>query len=141
MVRVLATGTFDILHPGHVKYLSESKRLGDDLFVIVAREEMVHHKPKPFLPDEQRLAMVKALGMVDHAVLGDVENMFRPVREISPDIVTLGYNQHFDEEELSGQLEREGIHARVVRISDSKQCKLCSTRAIIRRIQGIYERE
>ncbi|HHI30643.1 MAG TPA: FAD synthase, partial [Candidatus Methanoperedenaceae archaeon] len=29
MVRVLATGTFDILHPGHVKYLSESKRLGD----------------------------------------------------------------------------------------------------------------
>jgi len=135
LVRVLATGTFDILHPGHVKYLSESRRLGDELFVIVARKDMVHHKPNPFLPEEQRLAMVEALGVVDHAVLGDVEDMFRPVHEIRPDIVTLGYNQHFDEEKLSEQLKRAGIHVRVVRINDYTQCKLCSTRAIIRRVQ------
>ena len=136
MVRVLATGTFDILHPGHVKYLSESKKLGDELFVIVAREEMVHHKPKPFIPEEQRLAMVEALEVVDHAVLGDPQDMFRPVREIRPDIVTLGYNQHFSEEELSEQLERMGLRVKVVRISDSMACSLCSTRAIVRRIQG-----
>ncbi len=136
MVRVLATGTFDILHPGHVKYLSESKKLGDELFVIVAREEMVRHKPKPFIPEEQRLAMVEALEVVDHAVLGDSQDMFRPVREIRPDIVTLGYNQHFSEEELSEQLERMGLRVKVVRISDSVACSLCSTRAIVRRIQG-----
>jgi FAD synthetase len=41
MVRILATGTFDILHPGHLRYLSEAKELGDELYVIVARDSMV----------------------------------------------------------------------------------------------------
>ncbi len=51
MVRVLATGTFDILHPGHLRYLSEAKALGDELYVIVARDSMVKHKPKPIVPE------------------------------------------------------------------------------------------
>ena len=38
MVRVVATGTFDIIHPGHIRFLEEAKKLGDELIVIVARE-------------------------------------------------------------------------------------------------------
>ncbi len=45
MVRVLATGTFDILHPGHLLYLPEAKALGDELYVIAAHDSMVKHKP------------------------------------------------------------------------------------------------
>jgi len=45
--RVVATGTFDIIHPGHVTFLREAKKLGDELIVIVAREKNVRHKPKP----------------------------------------------------------------------------------------------
>ncbi len=54
--RVVATGTFDLLHPGHIYYLEESKKLGDELWVIVARDMNVKHKPRPIIPEEQRLA-------------------------------------------------------------------------------------
>ncbi|MBU4453821.1 MAG: adenylyltransferase/cytidyltransferase family protein, partial [Euryarchaeota archaeon] len=97
MVRVLATGTFDILHPGHLRYLSEAKALGDELYVIVARDSMVKHKPKPIVPEAQRLAMVQGLGVVDKAMLGSEVDIFEPLREIMPDIIAIGKNQHFDE--------------------------------------------
>lgn len=134
MVRVLATGTFDILHPGHLLYLSEARALGDELYVIVARDSMVKHKPKPIVPEEQRLAMVAALRMVDKAVLGSETDMFEPLREIKPDIIALGENQHFNEKELEEQLKVHGINAKVVRIQSFEQCELCSSGAIIRKI-------
>jgi FAD synthetase len=134
-MRVLATGTFDILHPGHIKYLRESKKLGDELYVLVAREDMIRHKPKPFLPEKQRLEMVKSLKVVDHAILGDPVDMFKPLKEIQPDIITLGYNQHFDETELLEQLKKRGIHAKILRINNSKNCEFCSTRKIIQHIR------
>ena len=134
MVRVLATGTFDILHPGHLHYLSEAKSLGDELYVIVARDSMVKHKPKPVVPEVQRLAMVEGLRIVDKAMLGSETDMFEPLREIKPDIIAIGKNQHFDEKELEKQLEARGIDARVLRIRSFKGCELCSTGSIIRRI-------
>ena len=134
MVRVLATGTFDILHPGHILYLSEAKALGDELYVIVARDSMIKHKPKPVIPQEQRLAMVQALHIVDKAMLGSERDMFEPLREIKPDIIALGRNQFFNEKELEGQLRGRGIKAKVVRIQSFVECELCSSAAIIRKI-------
>ncbi len=134
MVRVLATGTFDILHPGHLLYLSEAKSLGDELYVIVARDSMVKHKPKPIVPEGQRLAMVRALRIVDKAVLGSEKDMFEPLREIKPDIIALGENQHFNEKGLEAQLKAHGINAKVVRIKTFEECELCSSGAIIKRI-------
>ncbi|MHC1574199.1 MAG: adenylyltransferase/cytidyltransferase family protein, partial [Candidatus Methanogasteraceae archaeon] len=90
MTRVLATGTFDIPHPGHLFYLSQASALGDELYVIVARASMIKHKPKPILPDEHRLLMVQALKVVDHAVLGSENDIFEPLHEIMPDIIALG---------------------------------------------------
>lgn len=134
MVRVLATGTFDILHPGHLKYLSEAKALGDELYVIVARESMIKHKPKPVIPEEQRLAMVRALRMVDEAILGSEVDIFEPLHEIRPDLIALGQNQFFNENELEKQLEVHGVMAKVIRIRSFEKCKLCSSAAIIRKI-------
>ncbi len=134
MVRVLATGTFDLLHPGHLLYLSEAKALGDELYVIVARDSMIKHKPKPIIPEGQRLVMVQALRIVDEALLGDEQDMFKPLREINPDIIALGKNQFFKENELEAQLRAHGINAKVVRIQSFEQCELCSSAAIIRRI-------
>ncbi|SNQ59041.1 adenylyltransferase/cytidyltransferase family protein [Candidatus Methanoperedens nitratireducens] len=134
MVRVLATGTFDLLHPGHLLYFSEAKALGDELYVIVARDSMINHKPKPIIPEGQRLAMVQSLRIVDKALLGDEQDMFKPLREIKPDIVALGKNQFFQETELEAQLRAHGINAKVVRVQSFKQCELCSSAAIIRRI-------
>lgn len=134
MVRVLATGTFDILHPGHLLYLSEAKALGDELYVIVARDSMVKHKHKPIVPEGQRLAMVQALRIVDKAMLGSETDMFEPLRKIKPDIIALGENQFFKEKELEAQLKAHGIIAKVVRIQSFEQCELCSSAAIIRKI-------
>lgn len=134
MVRVLATGTFDLLHPGHLLYLSDAKALGDELYVIVARDSTIKHKPKPIIPEGQRLAMVQALRIVDEALLGDEQDMFKPLREINPDIIALGKNQFFKENELEAQLRAHGINAKVVRVQSFKECELCSSAAIIRRI-------
>lgn len=131
MTRVLATGTFDILHPGHLFYLSRAAALGDELYVIVACASMVKHKPKPMLPDEHRLEMVQALKLVDHAILGSETDIFEPLYEIKPDIIALGHDQHFDIHDLKKELMDRGLGAEVIRIEESNSCRLCSTREII----------
>ena len=132
--RVVATGTFDILHPGHVYYLTESRKLGDELWVIVARDENVKHKPRPILPEAQRLAMVSALRTVDHAILGDHTDMFCPIDDIRPAVITIGFNQYFDEEKLKGQLAERNLPAEVVRIGKYEDGDLASSRMIVQRI-------
>ncbi len=132
--RIVATGTFDILHPGHLYYLEESRKLGDELWVIVARDSNVKHKPRPVIPEEHRLAMVAALKPVDHAILGDKTDMFRPIEEIRPEIITIGFNQMFNEAKLEEQLRDRTITARIVRISKYDDGELCSSRLVVKRI-------
>lgn len=133
MKRIVATGTFDLLHPGHLFYLEESKKLGDELHVIVARDVNVRHKPKPIISEEQRLAMVAALKPVDYARLGDLADMFAPIREIDPDVITLGFNQFFREDDLRQALHEHGLRARVVRIG-RYEGPLSSSSQIVARI-------
>ena len=136
MTRVVATGTFDLLHPGHLYYLEESAKLGGELFVIVARDANVRHKPRPVIPEEQRRRMVAALKPVDCAVLGDPTDMFRPIREIRPDIITIGFNQHFDPCMLERELSSRSIGARIVRIGQYPDGPLSSSRKIVSEIRA-----
>ena len=132
--RVVATGTFDILHPGHLYYLEESKKLGDELWVIVARDANVRHKPRPIIPEEHRLQMVAALKPVSHAILGDKTDMFHPIKEIQPAVITIGFNQHFDETKLHQQLAERGLTPEIVRIGKYADEDLCSSRFVVQRI-------
>ena len=138
MKRVVATGTFDILHPGHLYYLEESGKLGDELHVIVARDENVRHKPRPVIPEGQRLRMVNALKPVDFARLGDLTDMYRPIEEISPAVITLGFNQHFDEDRLRKELRERGLDAEVVRIGSYSGEAFCSSRVIVHQMLERY---
>jgi len=138
---VVATGTFDLLHPGHLYYLEESRRLGDELYVIIARDANVRHKPRPVIPEDQRMKMVGALKPVDHAVLGDLHDMFRPIREIQPAIITIGFNQHFDEAKLVADLRSRGISSDVVRIDQYPGDSCSSTSRIIRKVLEQYREE
>lgn len=132
---VVATGTFDLLHPGHLWYLQESAKLGDELWVIVAQDENVRHKPKPIIPGEQRVFMVRALKGVTEAVLGDRNDMFRPIMDIRPDYITLGFNQHFNEERLCAALDERGLACRVVRIGEYTGSPFTSSRGMVREIR------
>jgi FAD synthetase len=132
--RVVATGTFDLLHPGHIYYLEESKKLGDELWVIVARDMNVKPKPRPISPEDQRLAMIASLRPVDHAILGDKTDMFLPIEEIRPAVITIGFNQLFDEEKLRGQLAARNLSPEIVRIGKFADSELCSSRKVVQEI-------
>jgi FAD synthetase len=138
LVKVLATGTFDILHPGHVLFLEKARELGDELNVIVARESMIKHKPRPIVSDEQRLKMVQSLKVVDYAVLGSESDIFEPIQKLKPDIIVLGYDQTFQIDKLKEELHTRGFDSEVVRIKESKICPLCSSGKIIQRILDRY---
>ncbi|AEA46938.1 adenylyltransferase/cytidyltransferase family protein [Archaeoglobus veneficus] len=140
MVRVIATGTFDIIHPGHIRFLKEAKKLGDELIVIVAREKNVRHKPKPIIPEEQRRRVVEGIKYVDKAILGDEEDMFKPIMELKPDIIALGYDQHFNEKWLEEELRKRGLNTKVVRIAAKEECEFCSSTKIIKRVAEIAKK-
>ncbi|MBN1761825.1 MAG: FAD synthase [Methanomicrobia archaeon] len=135
MVRVLATGTFELLHPGHVLYLEEAKKLGDELFVIVARDATVKQRKRtPIIPEEQRLRMVSALKVVDRAMLGSERDMYEPLYNIKPDIIALGYDQAFNEKVLEEELRERGFHSQIIRIRKHNSNAFCKAEAIINRI-------
>jgi len=117
MTRVVAQGTFDLLHPGHVHYLEDAARYGDELHVIVARRANVTHKPKPILSDRQRRDMVAALDAVDDARLGHPTDIFVPIEAVDPDVIVLGFDQHHDESAIAAALEKKGIDCQVERAS------------------------
>ncbi len=134
MTRVMASGVFDILHTGHIHYLSEARKLGDELVVVVATDSTVRRrKHEPITPENMRLELVQALKPVDRAVLGKEGDMFRVLSEIRPDIIALGYDQMFDEKELRSQLDARGFNIKVVRLGHYED-DLDGTRKIIRRI-------
>ncbi|AGK60880.1 cytidyltransferase-related domain protein [Archaeoglobus sulfaticallidus PM70-1] len=133
-VRVIATGTFEIIHPGHLRFLEEAKKLGDELIVIVARTKNVKHKPKPVIPEEQRRKVVEAIKFVDRAILGDENDIFKPIIELKPDIIVLGHDQHFDEKWLEEELRKRNVPAKVVRIKVKEPCEFCSSAKIIQAI-------
>lgn len=135
MVRVMATGVFDIIHLGHLHYLEESKRLGDELIVVVATDETVRQrKHEPITPQKMRCELVASLKPVDKALLGkEGGDMFEIVREIRPDIITIGYDQPFEPEQLEKELEKRGLKVKVVRLPHLDH-DLDGTRKIITKI-------
>lgn len=117
MVRVMASGVFDILHPGHLHFLEEARKLGDELYVVVATDNTVRkRKHEPITPQDMRLKMIAALRTVDLAVLGHDGDMFRIVEEIKPDIIALGFDQAYAEEELQGELAKRGLNIKIIRM-------------------------
>lgn len=134
MVRVVATGVFDIIHLGHLHFLEKAKDLGDELIVVVARDSTARKmKHEPITSEGMRVELVQALKPVDRAVLGYEDDMFRIIQEVRPDIIALGYDQQFDENQLKEELARRGMDAKVVRLPHLDH-DLDGTRKIIRRI-------
>jgi FAD synthetase len=139
MVRVMAQGVFDILHLGHLHYLVEAKRLGDELVVVVARDSTVRKlKHEPVTPEEMRREMIEAMKPVDQAVLGDETDRYVTVEKVKPDIIAIGYDQEVDEEKLNKDLaERDMGHIKVVRLPKFDD-DLNGTRKIISKIIGYW---
>ncbi len=134
VVRVLATGVFDLLHPGHLYFLEEARKLGDELVVVVARDQTARRlKHEPYVPEHIRRQMVEALKPVDKAVLGSTTDIYETVVQERPTIVALGHDQRWDEREIERECARRGVPVKVVRIGPLPYDEL-ATRRIVDRI-------
>jgi len=144
-MKVMATGTFDILHPGHGLYLEKAKQLGgknSKLIVVVARDSTVHAKKRvPIVNESQRLEMVKLLKPVDEAYLGHKTDMFKIVAEINPDIIAIGPDQKFDLDHVKNQLKIRNLSSKVLRVENYYNSNLDSTCKIIKKIKNTKFKE
>lgn len=132
--RVMTTGVFDLIHLGHIHMLQAAKKLGDELLVIIARDETVlKQKHNPINPEEVRRQIVAALKPVDQAILGHRGDIYQIVGELKPDIIALGFDQPFEEAAVERKCLEHGVKARVVRLPQFDH-DLDATRKIIERI-------
>jgi FAD synthetase len=139
MVKVMATGVFDILHLGHLYFLEEAKKLGDELIVVVATDKTAEQlKHIPITSQDMRVKMVSALKPVDKAVLGYEGDRYTIVKEMKPDIIALGYDQKHDEEQIRSDLKEHGLDVKVVRLEPFVDHDLDGTRKIIRKVVDWY---
>ncbi len=96
MGRVLCCGTFDHLHPGHRSFLEQAAALGQELVVVVARDENVRRLKgrSPDHEEEERRSQVEALGIASQVRLGyQGADFLRVVADLQPKIIALGYDQ------------------------------------------------
>ncbi|MCS4540904.1 MAG: FAD synthase [Euryarchaeota archaeon] len=135
-IRVMASGVFDLLHTGHLFYLTECKKLGDELTVVIARDSTVKklkNRP-PIIPETNRLQMVQALKPVDEAILGSETDPLETVEKIKPNIIALGPDQSWSETELEVKLKARGLSPKIVRIEKREISQLSSTSKIVEKI-------
>lgn len=95
-------GTFDGFHPGHLFYLKELKKLGNQLIIVIARDQNVERikGAAPLFDETQRLKKVKEAGIADKVVLGHASDFYEVIRTFKPDILGFGYDQRVNEESL-----------------------------------------
>ncbi len=141
MVKVMATGTFDLLHMGHIYYLKEAKKLGDRLAVVVATDATVRKlKHDPITPQEIRVNLIKELKVVDEAYLGHEGDIYSIVEEIKPDIIALGFDQIHNESTIKEELKKRKLNVQVVRLSKYEGgSDLEGTRRIIQKVIAAHE--
>ena len=141
MVKVMATGAFDLLHMGHIYYLREAKKLGDILVVVVATDLTVRKlKHDPITPQEIRVNLIKELRMVDEACLGHEDDMYTIVEEIKPDIIALGFDQIHNDATIKNELKKRNLNVKVVRLPKYEGgSDLEGTRRIIQKVIAAHE--
>ena len=98
-------GTFDAVHPGHLFYLRELKKLGDDLTIVIARDSNVTRiKGKaPYCDECRRMQAVADTGIADSVVLGDERDFMKVIDTFKPHVLGFGYDQRVDIEKLKSK--------------------------------------
>jgi FAD synthetase len=143
---VLASGVFDLLHLGHVKFLEEAKKAGGkdaELIVIIARDSTVEKNKgrKPIMPENQRRALVESLKVVDEAVLGfEKFDLGDAIKRVKPDVIALGYDQADMEKGVQEYVDKHRLNIRVIRIGKFEEDELNSSSKIRQKIVKNFSR-
>lgn len=114
---VFTNGVFDLLHPGHVRYLAAARAEGDVLIVGVNSDRSVRANKgpdRPITPARERAEIVAALAVVDAVVVFDEDTPAALVRQVQPDVLVKGADWAADA--IVGRDTVEARGGRVVRI-------------------------
>jgi rfaE bifunctional protein nucleotidyltransferase chain/domain len=114
---VFTNGVYDLLHPGHVRYLRQARSLGDLLIVAVNADESVRRNKgegRPVTPELERAELVAALACVDAVTIFAEDTPAEVIRAIQPDVLVKGADWPADQ--IVGRDTVEAHGGRVVRI-------------------------
>ena len=132
---VFTNGVFDILHPGHVRYLRDARALGDLLIVGINSDRSVRTLGKapdrPINPEQERAEILEALAAVDGVVIFDEETPHAVISALQPDVLVKGAD--WGENNIVGRDVVEARGGRVVRVPLAEGY---STTDIIRRVRS-----
>ena len=129
---VFTNGVFDLLHPGHVRYLQQARALGDMLVVGLNSDASVRRNKgpnRPINPEAERAEVLAALECVDVVVIFDQDTPAEIVRACQPDILVKGADWPADQ--IVGRDTVEARGGRVVRMPVEEGF---STTALLERI-------
>jgi D-beta-D-heptose 7-phosphate kinase/D-beta-D-heptose 1-phosphate adenosyltransferase len=132
---VFTNGVFDLLHPGHVRYLQAARALGDALIVGVNSDRSVRANKgpeRPILPESERAETLAALAAVDAVVIFDAETPAEIIRDVQPDVLVKGADWAADA--IVGRDTVEARGGRVVRMAIEPGW---STSALVDRIRQL----
>ena len=130
---VFTNGVFDLLHPGHVRYLQEARKEGDALIVGVNSDRSVRVSKgpaRPINPESERAEVLAALSSVDAVVVFDEDDPQQIIARLQPDILVKGAD--WPRDRIIGRETVEARGGRVVRIPLAEGY---STSAIMRKIR------
>ena len=125
-------GVFDLLHPGHVRYLEHARSLGDILIVGVNSDRSVRANKgpgRPIMPEAERAEILEALTVVDGVVVFDEDTPYELIKALQPDVLVKGAD--WAEDAIVGRDVVEQRGGRVVRVPIERGH---STSAIIQKI-------
>jgi rfaE bifunctional protein nucleotidyltransferase chain/domain len=129
---VFTNGVFDLLHPGHVRYLKHARSLGDALIAGINSDRSVRRNKgagRPIMPEAERAEIVAALASVDAAVIFDEDTPDAIIAALQPDVLVKGAD--WPEDEIVGRDIVEAGGGKVVRVPIAAGY---STTAILRKI-------
>ncbi len=118
-------GTFDGLHPGHLNFFKQARKLSKNPFLVVsvARDKNVR-KIKgrfPELNEKKRIALIKKSRMADKVILSGSGNHIPHIAAEHPDIIALGYDQRAYVPNLKKDLKNKGIIVKIKRLKPYKE--------------------
>lgn len=133
---VFTNGCFDILHPGHARYLAEARKLGDVLIVAINSDQSVRSlkgEGRPIFPQTERAEILAALEAVDYVTIFDDPTPQAVIARMLPQVLVKGAGWRPDE--IVGRAEVEAAGGRVVSMPAVPGF---STSAIVDAVRKIY---
>ena len=123
MTKVLVFGSFDHLHPGHLYFLLEAKRYGDELIVVLGRSETIKEfkGKKPKYSEKERKQHLGITGIPTKILLGEIADKYKLIEKIKPDIICLGYDQNSFTKDLKLELKKRKLNSKVIRLKPYKE--------------------